>query len=167
MAWCYQVIIHYLNQCWPSSVMSKAVTMLHWVNKYSKSNCFTPSVRYMYTYIFLQRTHGPSCLIGTPMVKSITTLPTSLVLYAYKPQFEGILPKGPYLPCVSMAGRALLAGYPRIMHVSNAKLWFVSICLNNRYIDLWNTTHSSRRFIAHMSMSLENNSDNFAFACLR
>ena len=26
---------------------------------------------------------------------------------------EGNLPKGPYLPCVSMAGRALLAGYPR------------------------------------------------------
>ena len=25
---------------------------------------------------------------------------------------EGILPKGPYLPCVSMAGRALLAGIP-------------------------------------------------------
>ena len=25
---------------------------------------------------------------------------------------EGILPKGPYLPCVSMAGRALLAAYP-------------------------------------------------------
>ena len=24
---------------------------------------------------------------------------------------EGILPKGPYLPCVSMAGRALLPGY--------------------------------------------------------
>ena len=24
---------------------------------------------------------------------------------------EGILPKGPYLPWVSMAGRALLAGY--------------------------------------------------------
>ena len=24
---------------------------------------------------------------------------------------EGILPKGPYLPCVSMTGRALLAGY--------------------------------------------------------
>ena len=29
---------------------------------------------------------------------------------------EGILPKGPYLPCESMAGRALLAGYHR--HVS-------------------------------------------------
>ena len=30
--------------------------------------------------------------------------------------FEGILPKGPYLPCVSMAGRALLAGYPRFVY---------------------------------------------------
>ena len=29
--------------------------------------------------------------------------------------FEGILPKGPYLPCVSMAGRDLLAGYPRFV----------------------------------------------------
>ena len=28
-------------------------------------------------------------------------------------QIEGILPKGPYLPCVSMADRALLAGYHR------------------------------------------------------
>ena len=27
------------------------------------------------------------------------------------PQIEGVLSKGPYLPCVSMAGRALLAGY--------------------------------------------------------
>ena len=26
---------------------------------------------------------------------------------------EGILPRGSYLPCVSMVGRALLAGYPR------------------------------------------------------
>ena len=30
---------------------------------------------------------------------------------------EGILPKVPYLPCVSMAGRALLAGYHRYIHV--------------------------------------------------
>ena len=29
------------------------------------------------------------------------------------PYIEGILPKGPYLPCISMVGRALLAGYPR------------------------------------------------------
>ena len=31
---------------------------------------------------------------------------------------EGILPKGPYLPCVSMAGRALLAGYHRYASVN-------------------------------------------------
>ena len=29
------------------------------------------------------------------------------------PLIEGILPKGPYPPCLRMAGRALLAGYPR------------------------------------------------------
>ena len=33
------------------------------------------------------------------------------------PHHDGILPRGPYLPCVSMAGRALLAGYPRIYTV--------------------------------------------------
>ena len=33
---------------------------------------------------------------------------------SFPSQFEGILPKGPCLPCVSMAGRALLAGYPWI-----------------------------------------------------
>ena len=27
--------------------------------------------------------------------------------------FDGILPKGPYLPCLRMADRALLAGNPR------------------------------------------------------
>ena len=27
-------------------------------------------------------------------------------------QIDGILPKGPYLPCIRMADRALLAGYP-------------------------------------------------------
>ena len=36
-----------------------------------------------------------------------------LVHHKRKAHIEGILPKGPYLPCVSMAGRALLAGYPR------------------------------------------------------
>ena len=29
-----------------------------------------------------------------------------------KPYIEGILPKGPYPPCLRMADRALLAGYP-------------------------------------------------------
>ena len=36
-----------------------------------------------------------------------------------KTKLEGILPKGPYLPCVSMAGRAILAGYPlNVGHIS-------------------------------------------------
>ena len=39
----------------------------------------------------------------------------SLTNTAEKGYIEGILPKGPYLPCVSMAGRALLAGYRRHM----------------------------------------------------
>ena len=30
-----------------------------------------------------------------------------------RPYIEGILPKGPYPPCLRMADRALLAGYPR------------------------------------------------------
>ena len=30
---------------------------------------------------------------------------------------EGILPKGPYPPCLRMAGRVLLAGYPRYVYV--------------------------------------------------
>ena len=38
------------------------------------------------------------------------TAPQGKVSWIY---LEGILPKGPYLPCVSMAGRALLAGYHR------------------------------------------------------
>ena len=32
-----------------------------------------------------------------------------------KTHIEGILPKGPYLPCVSMAGRARFAGYINIL----------------------------------------------------
>ena len=38
-----------------------------------------------------------------------------LVADRFHSHSEGILPKGPYLPCVSMAGRALLAGYHRQM----------------------------------------------------
>ena len=40
---------------------------------------------------------------------------------------EGILPKGPYLPCVSMAGRALSVGYPRY-HVTKPPIiinWYI------------------------------------------
>ena len=48
-------------------------------------------------------------------VKLNHSLTHSLALILKTVYFEGILPKGPYLPCVSMAGRALLAGYPRFV----------------------------------------------------
>ena len=38
------------------------------------------------------------------------------VFHLCKMQIEGILPKGPYPPCLCMADRALLAGYPRNAH---------------------------------------------------
>ena len=44
---------------------------------------------------------------------------------------EGILPKGPYLPCVSMAGRVLLAGYPRHITVNEPWLYvygYITMC---------------------------------------
>ena len=37
--------------------------------------------------------------------------------HKYIVHIEGILPKGPYVPCVSMAGRALLAGYHRYIKI--------------------------------------------------
>ena len=46
-----------------------------------------------------------------------------LTVYIVSYQIEGILPKGPYPPCLRMADRALLAGYPQNMqHV------FVELC---------------------------------------
>ena len=41
------------------------------------------------------------------------SVPFKISLHTITPYIEGILPKGPYLPCVRVAGRALLAGYPR------------------------------------------------------
>ena len=37
------------------------------------------------------------------------------------PHNDGILPKGPYPPCLRMADRALLAGYPRFQRDSNTE----------------------------------------------
>ena len=55
---------------------------------------------------------GPHALFSThPMIN--TYYVASIGLYTTCTYIEGILPIGPYLPCVSMAGRAVLAGYPR------------------------------------------------------
>ena len=44
----------------------------------------------------------------------------TFLCYLLYSQVEGILPKGPYPPCLRMADRALLAGYPRS---TNQSLW--------------------------------------------
>ena len=47
---------------------------------------------------------------------------------------EGIVPKGPYLPCTSMAGRALLAGYHRYRH----SLWVKGFpCWYSEFLWKW------------------------------
>ena len=78
--------------CWRlnSSVTCGTVIPRRWT-------CFSVILRYSH-YIGL----GNNLLPG-----GTKPLPKPILTY----QIEGILPKGPYLPCVSMAGRALLAGY--------------------------------------------------------
>ena len=44
----------------------------------------------------------------------------------------GILPKGPYLPCISMAGRALMAGYHRHKKHKSSSLEEGQPVLSNR-----------------------------------
>ena len=39
---------------------------------------------------------------------------------------EGILPKGPYLPCVSMVGRAILARYPRHIQLERVETTYTT-----------------------------------------
>ena len=48
-----------------------------------------------------------------------------------EPQIDGILPKGPYPPCLRMADRAHLAGYPRLMTLSSQS--------RDRYWYSWNS----------------------------
>ena len=51
---------------------------------------------------------------------SIWSIPLDLNLLL---DVDGILPKGPYLPCLRMADRALLAGYPRYISWLMASEW--------------------------------------------
>ena len=46
---------------------------------------------------------------------------------AWIPKIEDILPKGPYPPCIRMADRALLAGYPRNigLHLYWYAIWYL------------------------------------------
>ena len=56
---------------------------------------------------------GQMSRIVTGVTSDVGVPSTYLVITMISTHIEGILPKGPYLPCVSMAVRALLAGCPR------------------------------------------------------
>ena len=81
-----------------------------------------------------------SCELSTHILRGCFT-GTGAILWLPQCQWsnrkvKGILPKGPYLPCVSMAGRVLLAGYHRSMgeiflyqhHTKHNKMQ--TICIN-------------------------------------
>ena len=58
------------------------------------------------------------CLLWGLCQGTVKESSEKLMLY-----IEGILPRGPYRPCVSMAGRALLAGYHRYVDHENFRIW--------------------------------------------
>ena len=72
--------------------------------------------------VFCITCQGIDKLVWGPVVWKIwETFPEPLFINSSSPSaayIKGILPKGPYLPCVSMVGRALLAGYPRYASVN-------------------------------------------------
>ena len=58
--------------------------------------------------------HGAAGIL-LPHLDMYPNIPTVTLRWGghHEGYIEGVLPKGPYLPCVSMTVRALLAGYPR------------------------------------------------------
>ena len=72
-------------------------------------------------------TLGNLCYFSDDNLKEMTG---NMLLKHVKYYIVGILPKGPYLPCVSMAGRALLAGYPRYTYFGGLKIWILITGLN-------------------------------------
>ena len=77
-------------------------------------------------------------------------------LYSYS-HIEGILPKGPYLPCVSMAGRALLAGYPRYLGMlckKNRNNWQALMCSMQVLVVFKYSMRRIRRCAKHIHLSM-------------
>ena len=87
MAWFHQATNYYLSQHWPRFMSPYQVLRPQWVkNKHTEADTKWPTFcRWHFSKSFYWR------------------------------QFDGILLKGPYPPCLRMAGRALLAGNPRIV----------------------------------------------------
>ena len=93
-------------------VINVLTRRFHIVHRNKSGKCYSIQVDVYWKNIILRR--GISCmnLSYHPSIK------TGLI-HSNRTHFEGILPKGPYLPCVSMAGRALLAGYHRFSKWKN------------------------------------------------
>ena len=75
-----------------------------------------------------------------------TNLHTRMQLNLETFNFEGILPKGPYLQCVNMAGRAVLAGYSTIKFSHACCIQTMSIpygcwCLGSLYHQVISSHH--------------------------
>ena len=68
--------------------------------------------KYAHMYIFL--------LQNGALLDSAIGLGTHSLRVVSSSYFEGILPKGPYPPCLRMADRALSAGYPRFERCYNS-----------------------------------------------
>ena len=95
--------------------------------------------------------------------KDLSHFSTYVIYIPYMPlafimsssQVESILPKGPYLPCESMAGRALLAGNPRCDNEILTSKWQQNIRLqhdNCIWLFTWLpsfkvSSHSNGKFI--------------------
>ena len=59
--------------------------------------------------------------------------PNSIIKLTGASYIDGILPKGLYPPCLRMADRALLAGYPRYKNTVSVP-FYNNVVFNGRYI---------------------------------
>ena len=110
-----------------SAALKRLSTLLFW----STPTCWLTDIKMSYQMVDCS-VNCWRCISGTPLFffyskQTMMTEYTSVSLCTVRNKpgdhfniwrtaclnIEGILPKWPYLPCVSMAGRALLAGYPR------------------------------------------------------
>ena len=96
----WSVPSHYLNQWW--NIVNWTYRNKLWWNFNRNS------------YIFIQENAFET---GVWEMAAILSRPQFVNWIYWKPYDDGILPKGPYPPCLRMADRALLAGYPRWVYV--------------------------------------------------
>ena len=71
--------------------------------------CDILDIIYIWTFLGLHNIHGMFVIIKLTMLPFQHWITAAL----WKQYIDGILSKGPYPPCLRLAGRALLAGYPR------------------------------------------------------